>query len=1322
MATWTEAQQRVIDTRNKNILVSAAAGSGKTAVLVERIIKRIMDKDNPIDVDKIMVVTFTNAAAGEMRERILKAIEQELEKDPDNLHLRKQQAYIHNAYITTIHSFCLNLVKEHFNDIDLDPGVRVGDPGEMELLKSDVVKEVIEEYYSSESKEFHQFVEQFENRTSDDYIEEMILSLYGKAMGYPWPKKWLEDCVKKYEYTDENDLKNSEYVEILNQYADGVLLEMLKQYDIMLDLCNNGGPFVYLDILTKEKEQIEQIYAQKDYDKRKVKLNMEFSRLPACKKDSCDSDLKDMVTESRNNVKDGIAKLKKRIYSQSIGEAFTELHKCRDIIETYVDITKTFMDKFQEKKKTKNLIDFDDFEHYAIEILVSEENGKFVPTKTADEIAKDFEEIMVDEYQDSNMVQETLLNALSKERFGINNRFMVGDVKQSIYGFRGANPDIFVEKYNTYKTSDSEPDYKIILDRNFRSRRGVIDTTNFLFYQIMNSELGNIDYDDENKLYFGAVLPEPDDNFAGRIDDRAELILINTKEKTKDIESDFKENSKEYDITEDEADDENMEATAFEVEGKVIAGRIKELTDKEKGMVVFDKELQKYRPLQYSDIVILLRSIGKNADGISSELMKEGIPVYMESKEGYFKTIEIRNVISYLKIIDNPTLDIPMAAVLKSPFAEISDEEIAVIRAVGGKDVSLFEDMKLYIELGESEDRDGNITNPTIGIKLEKSNEIGSIDYKKDETNTAEVYLPVGIEYDRKLAQKLKSFLEQLTFFRDKVMYMSIYDLVSEVIEKTGYYDFVCAMPSGSQRVANIEMLKAKAAAYENGSYKGLFNFIRYIEKMNKYNIDLGEASIASDSDNTVRIMTIHKSKGLEFPVVFLSNINKQFNLMDAKKKAVVHSKLGIGMDYMDEDTRVSKKNLMKFAINKKIELEAIEEELRLFYVACTRAKDKLIFTGGAADEKRILKMTAQRNNHSSYLGYGVVSQFNSYMDFITIPLARNKAFCDIYQNVIGIESPVDNPIYGEESNLKVRYVKISDVAGSLVKEKYLEAVSTEVLKNLDTEMVYSENVKKMFGEIMSFEYLYRKQIQSHAKMSVSEIKKISYESEQDERLAEDVIRFDFMAEYTEYIQKEQERVENPKSTISGAGRGTIYHMIFEKFDYDMEPSWNNIAGMIERFEKEGVISTEEKECIWIKHYFEFTKSELYRRMKAAYLRGELKREQQFVVGFSESEIDEFKRVAKIIGETGKIVKPEKVKKTGDTILIQGIIDAFFIEDGKIILVDYKTDNVKNESELIQYYYIQLELYKKAVEQITGMTVSQKILYSTKLGKDIVMA
>lgn len=1288
VGTWTEAQKRVIDTRNKNILVSAAAGSGKTAVLVERIISRILDLENPLDVDKILVVTFTNAAASEMRERILKAIEKELEKNPDNLHLQRQQAYIHNAAITTIHSFCLNLIREHFNDVDLDPGVKVADSGEIELLKSDVIKEVLEEYYESGDEVFYRFVSQFEGKNNDDYIEEMVLNLYKKAMGYPWPEEWLRNCVKFYEYADEEAFKESIFLELMNEYADGVLNEILNKYNLMLELCGEGGLEVYTDTFENEQEAIRSILKETDYDRRRSLLNVQFNRLPRCGKDGYDEEIKKIVTDSRSEIKDIIKKLRERMYYQSVKEAIREVEKCHDIIQCYVELTKSFLEKFRQKKHEKNIIDFDDFEHYAIEILITKEDGMIKPTKTADELAQDYKEVMVDEYQDSNLVQETILNSISAERFGIHNRFMVGDVKQSIYGFRGANPDIFLEKYNQYSTDHTAINYKIILDRNFRSRKGIIDTVNFFFYQLMNCRLGGINYDDENRLNYGAAYMESEDKNDNLtesrkgIDDRTELILINTKEEP---EKEQAEHTEEYDeILSEEAED--LSATAYEAEAKVIARRIKELTDKKTGMKIYDKDLKEYRNLHYFDIVILLRSTGGIGESVYNELLKEGIPAHMESKSGYFNTLEIRTIISYLRIIDNPIQDLPLAAVLKSPIAGLTDEELAVIRAVGGKDISLYEDVCLYAE------------------------------------NT-DICKGTKIEYDTGLARRLHNFIEMLDTFRDKVLYMSIYDIINDMLIQTGYYDYVMAMPSGTQRIANIEMLKQKAAAYENGSYKGLFNFIRYIEKMNKYDVDMGEASILSENDDTVKIMTIHKSKGLEFPVVFLANTNKQFNRMDARKKSIVHSKYGIGIDYIDTDTRVRTKNLIKFAIIKRIELDVIEEEMRLFYVACTRAREKLIFTASGVDKKKLERMTEQRKNDSLYLGYGVVSQFHSYLDFIGVPLARNRSFQDIYENKLNISAPVFNSCYEMESNVSVSYLSMQDIFDSLVKEKYLADTSVDTIKNLKTEVVYSKDIRDEIDEKMSFVYGYQKETETHAKMSVSEIKKISYETENEQEFYADGIRVDLMKAYineeTEPDKDLEAGKEKKAGRIRGAERGTAYHTVFELFDFDMDVTKENIIGMLDKLEQKGRLSREERESICIHDILSFAETDLCERMRAAYKRGELFREAQFVVGFSEAEIERFKQAAKIIGEEKRFVIPEKTAPLGDTVLIQGIIDAYFIEDGKIVLADYKTDRVKQAEDLVNHYFIQLELYKKAVEQIMGIEVSEKILYSVHLNEEV---
>lgn len=1296
MPKWTDRQQSVIDSRDKNILVSAAAGSGKTAVLVERIIQRILDEDNPLDIDRLLVVTFTNAAATEMRERILNAIETELAKAPDNQHLQRQQTYIHNASITTIHSFCLNVVKEHFNEVDLDPSVKVADEGEMSLLKSDVVKEVLEEYYAEGSEKFYGFVEQFEGKNSDDYLEEMILKLYNKAVGYPWPFEWLDNLMIPYNYTTEDELLNSEYINLINTYADGMLNEAVESYKLMTDICNSGGPAVYTDTLLSECESIQEIINEKNYAKRKVKLQFTFENLPKCKKDECDIQLKECVIGYRNEVKKIIKKLKEKLYFQDISVTLEELQKCRPIIQMYVNITKSFMTAFKEKKKDRNVIDFNDFEHYAIEILTKRENGRIVPTDVAIEMAAGFDEVMVDEYQDSNSIQETILYSVSKNRDGIYNRFMVGDMKQSIYGFRGANPDIFIDKYNTYTTDGSNPSaYKIILDKNFRSRSEVIQSVNFIFSQIMNEDFGRVNYDDENRLYCGAEYKKKDE-LSGRIGGKTELLLINSGG---NIENDMEiEEYRGESFDEESEETDDIKENANELEAKVIAGRIKQLVDTETGMMVYDKELEDYRTARYSDIVVLVRSITGIGEIISDELMKSGIPGSIASKSGYFKTLEISTIISYLKIIDNPMQDIPLAAVLKSPMVGISDEELANIRVCGDKENSLYENVLEFVSQNEDE--------------------------------------------------RLDRFLELLDEFRFKVTYMSIYDLLTEVLSKTDYYNFVKAMPSGNQRKANIDMLKEKAAAYEKSSYKGLFNFIRYIEKLKKYEVDMGEASILSEADNVVRIMTIHKSKGLEFPIVFVANMNKQFNLMDAKSKISMHFNMGVGMDYIDTDTRIKSKNLIKTAINTQISLETIEEEMRLFYVACTRAKEKLIFTAGGIDETKLKKMTSQRFNTHGFLGYGVLAGCKSMLDFVALPVGRNKAFKDICEEYIGETYMGEGKLYNLDSNILVKYINVLNVFKDIVKNKVNMKMNVDRLIGLPTDIIYDSRIYELLSDKINYVYEYQAETETNAKVSVSEIKKITYETDIEEAELWDIAvlqpqnideensaasdiksnvesdresnsesNSDSGVETESYLGYYSET--NKQGNMSGAAKGTAYHTVFELFDFDIEPTEDNLTAMLDKIESMGKLSKEERSCIDVNKLIKFANSSLGRRMKNAYKSGELYREAQFVMGIPKEMVEEFKHIAKEVAENKVFIEPDMSKQNGDIILIQGIIDVYFIEDGKVVIADYKTDNVWKTEDLKNHYYVQLELYKQAVEQITGMKVSEKILYSVKLSQEI---
>lgn len=1269
---WTTNQQKVIDTRDSNILVSAAAGSGKTAVLVERIIKRVLDENNPLDIDRLLVVTFTNAAATEMRERVLNAIEKELEKNPESEHLQRQNAYIHSANIMTMHSFCLKMVKENFNKLDLDPGVRIADTGELELLKSDVLKEVIEEYYSEGKDDFKNFVAQFETKNSDKMLEDIIYDLYNKAVSHPWPDMWFQKCLSLYDVKTVEELEDTPHVRRLKEYADEMVNQWCEKYELMDEICRENGLDVFKDKIYEEFLAIKEIKEAKTFDRRRVKLNYAFATLRGGSGEKDNPEAKEMVQELRNEVKDQFKKLKEKIYFQSLSQALDEIGKCRPVIKTYIDITKTFMDKFKEKKRDRNIIDFNDFEHYAIELLTINNNGEIEYTDMANEIAWEFEEVMVDEYQDSNMVQETILDAVSKNRFGIYNRFMVGDVKQSIYGFRGAEPSIFVNKYDSYSFDESlKQGYKIVLDKNFRSRPGVLGTTNYIFSQIMGKELGGIEYDENNMLYPGADYPEPE---KGNVLSKSELVFV--------IPPDY------Y------GTEEGM--TSNESEAYYIAKRIKELLDKRNNYVVYDKEKKCYRNIKYSDIVILVRAVGVVGDTINSELTRSGIPCQMESRSGYFKTIEIRNIVNLLKVIDNPRQDIPMLSVLKSPFVGLNEEEIAKVRVWGGKDKTLYENVCVYVEYDMKEEAEED-------------------DRREYDDRTEQEF-----DYDQELKVKLLKFTELLDEFRIKVTYTSLYDLICQLLNKTEYYSYVKAMPSGKQRQANVEMFKEKAAAYEKGSYKGLFNFIRYIEKMNKYDIDMGEASILSEADNVVRIMTIHKSKGLEFPVVFLAYLNKGFNEMDTNKRQVIDFDYGIGMDFIDTDTRIKTKNIFKAAIVNKMRQNILEEEIRILYVACTRAREKLIMTANGISEKEFKKLVLNRKNYNPYYGYATVSGFKSLCDMVANSMSRNQAFDNIFDILDERYERGNSALYSEDANIDIKIYDFSDAMENEIRDKVSSDMNVLNLSNLPTDYVYLEDEHNEIKSVLEYEYPYSEEVTENAKISVSDIKKISYETageteeNEGERMFMSLDEINISEErhiIPEFIEK--------KEIVAGAARGTAYHTVFEMFDFDMEPTEENIEKMLDQIEEKGRLSKEERACIKVRDLINFANSDLGQRMKNAYLRNELYREAQFVMGIYESDVEEYRRIAREVGENKRYLQPELSEKKGDIILIQGIIDVYFIEDGKVVIADYKTDKIKEMKDLKEHYYVQLELYKHAVEQLTGLSVSEKLLYSVSRAKTI---
>ena len=763
---WTEDQKKVIELRNRNILVSAAAGSGKTAVLVERIIQRLLDERDPLDVDRLLIVTFTEAAAAEMKERIRDAIENALEDTPGNVHLQRQATLIHSARITTIHSFCLSVIREHFHAINLDPGFRIAEEGELKLLRQDVLEEMLESCYDEGTEAFLEFAEKFSTGRSDRQLEEVILQLYEYAGSYPQPEKWLNACVDNYQVENEH-FSDAGFVQILIESIRQNLQGARILLNEALHICEESdGPYLYAEALEADLMMIETMEKAETFEAFYGKINqIAWKRLSAKKDETIDPEKKEAVKMLREKAKKMVKDLQETCFYETPEELAEDLRNTGSTMEELVLLVTTFARLFAEKKRSRNVIDFQDMEQFALQILTEEKDGSLVPSAVAREYQEQFEEVMIDEYQDSNLIQEAILTSVSTVSRGSYNVFMVGDVKQSIYRFRLSRPELFMEKYDTYSQADSEKQ-RIDLDRNFRSREEVLDATNYVFEQIMHKSVGGVEYDARAALYPGADYPKSREQ-NGVSANRAELLLVDAQE----LEE---------------------EDNARRLEARAVADRIKLLLLQ--GQVV-DKKTKEYRPVQYKDIVILTRSIKGWADVFAQVLAEEGISAHVGSREGYFETYEVSVLLDYLQILDNERQDLPLAAVLTSPFAGLDARELAKIRST-------------YPEL----------------FFYEAVHAYASDDEKEKE--------PI-------LQQKLKNFLCRVSEFRDMLPYTAMHDLLWEIIEKTGYGMCISAMPGGAQRMANVQMLVAKAAAYEGTSYKGLFNFVRYIEQLKKYNVEV---------------------------------------------------------------------------------------------------------------------------------------------------------------------------------------------------------------------------------------------------------------------------------------------------------------------------------------------------------------------------------------------------------------------------------------------------------------------------------------------------
>ena len=1213
--TWTFDQQKVIDLRNRNILVSAAAGSGKTAVLVERIIKIITDKKHPVDIDRLLIVTFTNAAAAEMRERIGAAIERALEENEADEHLQRQLTLIHNAQITTIDSFCLYVVRNHFYEIDMEPNFRIGDEGELKLLREDVIKAVLEAHYEEPDEAFSDFIEGYASGRSDDAAIDMILGLYNFSRSYPWPKQWLTDCKKCYEVKSVAELEEAVWMQPAIKNMRQLLKDICKSVEGALELASDAdGPNMYCAALESDLELFEGLAELDTFAKLYHGLkDISYAKLASSRGYAGSPEKLEQVKAIRDDAKAVVKKLVTQYCFMPPEQMVEQLQKTAPMAETLVALTEEFAEAYAAAKKKKNLVDFHDVEHFALEILVDEETGQ--AKKTAEEFRDTFAEIMIDEYQDSNNVQEAILTSISRMERGENNIFMVGDVKQSIYRFRLARPELFMEKYDSYPTENGDTQ-KIDLHQNFRSRNEVLETSNDIFYRIMGKDLGNVVYDDMAALYPGAKYPE-----VGNA--KAEILLL-------------------------DSNDELLEDTEYSdkklLEAKLVASRIKKLMQEYQ---VTDKKTGELRVTRYSDIVILLRSLSGWAESFAEVLNAEGIPAHTVSQTGYFSTVEVQTVLSMLRILDNPRQDIPLAGVLRSPIGGMTDEELAVLRLYK-KEASFHESV---LELCEH-------------LKTEAPE------------NTAE--------------EKLLAFYERYSRLRVKVVDTPIHELVELVLKETGYGNYVAAMPAGARRRANIDMLLEKAIAYEKTSYKGLFHFVRYIDELQKYDVDFGEADLIGENEDVVRIMSIHKSKGLEFPIVFVSGLGKNFNKQDTRSRMVLHPEYGLGLDAMDGKRRIKAPTIAKRAIAKQIELENLGEELRVLYVALTRAKEKLILTGSKKDIVAKAEAYAQdvqmlNLKAGQLLPYLSRESAATYLDWLLPALLS-------YGDKYPITCVAAEELVTEEVEKQV-----------LAAQEKAERMA-EIEKAPDTLL---EALEARFAE----GYPYEIDDTKKNKYSVSELKhramRVAFEAEDADTMpmfAEEVIvpyvpkfmQTQMLTDDAEEHALDETIVDMQKFTMTGdvnegALRGTAVHRVMECYDFTSEADpKEQLQMMLEK----GRITHELSKLVQLSKVQTFVGSETGERMKRAALAGKLYREKPFVMSFSEE----------------------------DMTLIQGIIDVFWVEEDGIVLLDYKTDAVANPQELILRYEEQLNLYADALNRVfadTGLKVKEKLIYAFKFGEVI---
>ncbi|TFE31666.1 UvrD-helicase domain-containing protein [Cohnella luojiensis] len=1273
---WTDEQWAAITADGSNLLVAAAAGSGKTAVLVERIISRIADEERPLDVDAMLVATFTKAAAAEMKERIRHALEEALERNPDSRHLRRQIALLPRASVTTLHSFCLEIVEKYAPLIELDPGFRMANETEAELLRMDTLDELFEERYEIEGEAgaLASLADRFGGERSDEPLHRLVLELFEYAGSHPWPEYWLRRMAAEFGKAQAEELLQSLWIKSLREDAVLLLQGTLHLLRGALRIAHEpGGPEPYIDTLFADIDGLEKVAVAFEAgnweDWQAAVADISFGRLKACKGDDYDIHLIERVKGLRDAAKKAAGRLSEEWLVRSPEQYASELRELAPAMEQLAELAVQFGERYEQAKREKGLLDFGDLEHYALRILrdPSSTPESSMPSLAALNFRERFSEIYLDEYQDTNEVQEAIVALIARKDPG--NVFMVGDVKQSIYRFRLAEPGLFLHKYKTYEaftkseemTEASDADgLRIDLARNFRSRREIVNAVNHVFRLIMREPVGEMNYDARAELIYGDGYPDANEPNPYSV----ELILLDTAATvsnsseetppgTEAAETLGAEGNENAASAEEGLAEEVEDLESAQLEARCIAAEIRKLMGMEgdglNPFMVFDGKAKLHRPVQYRDIVILLRAVTALAPAFLDELKAAGIPAYADLATGYFAATEVDIMLSLLSIIDNPHQDIPLAGVLRSPIGGFTAEQLARIR-LARRTGSFWDALNAAAE--------GDESNSTA-----------------EETGNFEGF-----------REALAAFARKLEEWRDYARREPLGDLLWMLYRETGYYDYAGGLPGGGQRQANLRALINRAVQYERSSrFRGLFRFLRFLGRMRDTGADLGAARALGESENVVRIVSIHRSKGLEFPVVFAAGLSRNFNRRDLNGAFLKHKQLGFGPRVVEGDTRVTYPTLPQLAIRRKLAAEMLAEEMRVLYVALTRPKEKLYLIGTSKDASKQWEQWSETAAMAEdALPTHSVAAAGKYLDWLGSAAVIASEFVDparrwscriVPANVFTRQSAAAHEPKPDESQ-----------------------IWNAVLSRDKIDIVESA-AARLVTQILSWEYKEASATQVAAKTSITALKNrlAPVDASESEALSpQGLVPFDESQPAEHNAATFSLRRPRFMSTrrLTPAERGTAFHLVMQHLPVHEDLDESEIAEMLDRLVEQRILSREQRSGIEAGVIAAFGRSMLYARMREA---SRVWREVPFTYGMDAARV------------YPGVIEPSN----GETVIIQGVIDCLFAEDDGLVLVDYKTDVLKGTDPDVaaEKHRFQVEKYSEAVQSILAMPVKEAYVY-----------